>query len=148
MNRAHLPTRRPTSMRGRRHSAGGFALIEVLVSVLLFVIGVLGLVGLQASMAQAQTVSKSRTDATYLASELLGRMWTDMSNRDKYNSADCDAHPACKDWMDKVARDLPGGTSTVAFDAATGDVEIVVGWSLPDGGTHSYTTRSAVLPAQ
>ena len=146
MNTHRAPRRhaRPT----RATAQAGFALIEVLVSVLLFVIGVLGLVGLQATMTQAQSASKMRTDAAYLSSELLGRMWTDMGNRSQYTTATCAAHPACKDWFDKVARDLPNGTSTLDFDVATGDIEIVIGWSVPDGGSHSYSARSSVLPSE
>ena len=52
---------------GKRHrGTAGFALIEVLVAVLLFAIGILGMVGLQASMTQAQTESKVRADAANL----------------------------------------------------------------------------------
>jgi type IV pilus assembly protein PilV len=131
-----------------RPAVAGFALLEVLVGLLIFMFGVLGLIGLQAGMTQAQSISKVRTDAAYLARELLGRMWTDMPNRTLYTTANCSGHALCKDWTDKVARSLPSGTSNVNFDAATGDVVIVLGWSVPDGGTHSYTTRSTVLPSE
>lgn len=145
-NRLRSCRRQARAMRASAQA--GFALIEVMVSVLLFVIGVLGLVGLQATMTQAQSASKMRTDAAYLASELLGRMWTDMGNRSQYTTANCGAHPACKDWFDKVARDLPSGTSALDFDVASGDIEIVIGWSVPDGGTHRYSARGSVLPSE
>lgn len=135
--------RRPPSCR---HT--GFALIEVLVSLLIFMFAVLGLVGLQANMTQAQGSAKMRTDAAYLARELLGRMWTDMPNRTLYSSANCALHNLCKDWTDKVAQSLPHGSSNVDFNAGTGDVLIELSWSTPDGESHTYTTRSTVVPSE
>ncbi len=55
-------------------------LIEALVAVLIFAFGVLGIVGLQAAMTKAQTQSKSRADASLLAQQVIGSMWTDTPN--------------------------------------------------------------------
>lgn len=145
MKRIPLPVRRIESPRTR---SAGFALLEVLVSLLIFMFAVLGLVGLQGNLTQAQGSAKMRTDAAYLASELLGRMWTDMPNRASYASANCELHSLCKDWTDKVAQSLPNGASRVDFDTTTGDVEIELSWSTPDGEAHTYVTRSTVLPSE
>ena len=63
----------------------GFMLLEVLVALLIFSIGVLGIVGLQASMTKAQTGSKFRADAAFLAQRLVGGMWSDRSGLNNYN---------------------------------------------------------------
>ena len=47
--------------------------------MLLFAIGILGMVGLQASMMQAQTDSKVRADAANLVDELATLMWSDVT---------------------------------------------------------------------
>ncbi|MFT7723136.1 MAG: type IV pilus modification protein PilV [Roseateles sp.] len=52
----------------------GVLLLEVLVALLIFSLGVLGLVGLQASAAKQSGETKYRADATLLANELLGQM--------------------------------------------------------------------------
>ena len=53
---------------------GGFTLIEVLVSVLIFALGILGLVSLQASAIRYSTDAQQRAEATFLADQLLARM--------------------------------------------------------------------------
>jgi type IV pilus assembly protein PilV len=124
-------------------------LIEVLVAMLLFAFGILGLVGLQAAMTQAQGASKVRADASYLASELLGIMWSDPANLASYTTAGCAARPPCNDWKNKVATQLPGGTLTqLTFNPANGDVFLQLTWAMPNGGTHKYTTNSTVRAAE
>ena len=130
------------SRRGRR-SAGGFVMLEALVGGLIFAIGVLGVVSLQASMTQAQTVGQFRGDATYLASELVGLLWADQPNLVRYDSAQCSGYPRCDDWAAKVGRTLPGGTTSVAVDAGTGVVTISISWSTRSG-VQTYRTSSAV----
>jgi type IV pilus assembly protein PilV len=140
-----MPTR-PLRPSSRRPPAGrGVALIEALVGGLVFAIGVLGVVALQASMTQAQTVGQHRADAIYLADELIGLLWSDMPNRASYVSAACSGYTRCTDWAAKVARLLPGGTSAVAVDTTTGVVTVTVTWTTRTG-SQSYATSTAVTP--
>lgn len=124
----------------------GVVLIEVLVAILLFMVGVLALVGLQASMTQAQTASKVRADAGYLANELIGVMWSDVAHITSYATASCAGYVRCNDWAAKVAQSLPSGTSAVTVQAS-GDVTVTITWTMPNGGTHNYTTRTTVQSA-
>ena len=133
------PARR--TARGTR----GFVMLEALVGGLIFAVGVLGVVALQASMTQAQTVGKSRADAIYLADELVGLLWSDLPNLNSYNSAQCSGYARCSDWSDKVARALPGGTPTVTVNASTGVTTIAIAWSTRSG-TQTYATTTAVTP--
>lgn len=118
-------------------------LIEVLVSVLLFSVGVLALVGLQANMNQTQGAAKVRTDASYLATELTGLMWSDKANLDNYTTGSCNGYARCKAWMDKVTQALPNGAATVEVKNS-GDIYIVITWSLPDGGSHQYLSETSI----
>ncbi len=127
----------------------GFMLIEVMVSVLLFSVGVLAVVGLQASMSKAQTASKDRADAAYLANEVIGLMWSDATNVTRYNGTSCDNYARCQDWAGKLATALPKGGKTIQVALAAGetnvyDVNIAITWALPDGGTHTYTTQTTI----
>ncbi len=130
----------PTS-RGRRGQSG-VALLEALAAVLVFSFGVLGVVGLQASMTRAQTSSKFRADASYLASELIGIVWSDLANAGSYTSAGCAAYARCKDWSAKVAKALPGGAATLTSNS--GILTITITWSQRGEGTHTYTTSTQV----
>lgn len=53
---------------------GGFTLVEVLVAVLVFSVGVLGLMRLQATAIRLSTDARQRAEATFLADQLLARM--------------------------------------------------------------------------
>jgi type IV pilus assembly protein PilV len=139
--RSHSAARRAAPASARRHR--GYMLIEVLVSVLIFSIGVLALIGLQAKMTRAQTASKTRADATYLANELVGVMWSDMKNLGSY--ANCASYARCTDWQGKVTASLPGGAGTVTIvDATTGEVSITITWTQGSDGSHTYTTTTFV----
>lgn len=57
----------------------GVMLIEALIAILIFSIGILGIVGLQSSAISASSDAKYRSEAALLANELIGKMWA--SNR-------------------------------------------------------------------
>lgn len=130
----------PPIARRRVARIRGFMLIEVLVSILIFSIGVLALIGLQAKMTHSQTASKMRTDAAYLANELIGVMWSDMKNISSYDA--CNA-TACQAWQAKVAQSLPAADITVQADA-NGVVTITIKWTPSGDDQHTYTTTTYV----
>jgi type IV pilus assembly protein PilV len=55
-------------------------LLEALIAILIFSVGILGIVGMQASTIKASRDAKFRADAGLLANELIGQMW--VGNRD------------------------------------------------------------------
>ena len=61
-------------------SDGGYVLLEVLISILLFSLGVLGLITIQANAVQAAGEANMRAEAVFAANEITGRMWVDRSN--------------------------------------------------------------------
>lgn len=131
-------------------------LLEVLVAMLIFSIGVLGIVGLQASMTKAQTGSKFRADASFLAQRVIASMWSDRSSLTNYSSANCASNTRCSEWTAEVARALPNGAAAVTVtalpdgtDPTTGaviaaDVTVTITWQPPNEETHTFTTTSAV----
>ena len=60
------------SMRLECRRQRGFMLIETLVAILIFSIGVLSLVGLQATSVRLSSGAKYRSDAALLVNELIG----------------------------------------------------------------------------
>jgi type IV pilus assembly protein PilV len=122
----------------------GVALVETLVAILIFSIGVLGLVGLQASMMRAQGAGKFRADAANLASEVIGLMWADTPNIANYATGQCAGYRPCNDWKNKAAQLLPQGAIAVTTDTGTGDVTVTMTWTIPNEGTHSYATTTNV----
>ena len=108
-------------MRTRASSQGrqaGFMILEVLLALLIFSLGVLGLVGLQANAARQSGQSQYRATATVLANELTGRMWvgdrTSATLQATYGSSSTDAGFVA--WKNKVTSSLPNGAATVTFN--------------------------------
>jgi type IV pilus assembly protein PilV len=141
------PRGRIRSGRSPGRGSAGIVLIEALVAILIFAFGVLGIVGLQAAMVKAQSASKFRGDAAYLADGILGAMWSDdiTTNLSKYTTANCAAYAPCKAWKSKVAATLPGGGTAIAVDGSN-NVTVTVSWTIPDEGTHSYSTSGSLQP--
>lgn len=141
-----------------RRGQAGVALLDALVGIMIFAFGVIGVIGLQASMTKAQTSSKFRADAGNLANELLGIMWADApANLALYATATCESHPPCNDWKNKVSKTLPGASAAVAVSlvalpagapAATviADVDVTVSWAMPGEGAHKVSTATRVQP--
>lgn len=145
----------------------GAALIESLVAILIFAIGVLALVGLQARSIGDVSESRYRSEAAFLANRLLGQIMTDPNGTtimQYQNSSSTSAR--LQPWVDEVTNRLPGASSfppvvtltagvPVALPASGGavvtpyTVNVTVRWSPPGtrpgaNAAHSYTTTSVV----
>lgn len=68
-----MPLRRPTRHKSTGNE-GGFTLIEVLVTVIVLAIGLLGLAGLQLSGLRYSYSAYQRSQATILANDIADRM--------------------------------------------------------------------------
>lgn len=144
MRATHFTKSRPAALARRR--GRGIVLIEVLIAMLIFMFGVLGMVGLQASVTRAESDAKVRTDAAYLASEIVGRLWSDTTNMANYNGSGCTSVALCKEWQDKVTASLPNGSGSLTVSAA-GDVTITITWTTTGGQVHQYVTNTTVVKA-
>lgn len=136
----------PRSLRTRR-SDRGFVLLEALIALLIFSLAVLGLVGLQASMTRATSGAKYRADAAYLASDLVGLMWTDSRNLALYDAGSCTSHPPCQRWMARVRERLPTGVGSAEVSTTEpGQVTVKVTWQAPSDELRQFQTTTAVNP--
>ncbi len=123
----------------------GVVLLEAMVGFLIFTIGVLGLIGLQASMTRAQTSAKYRAEASLLANEVIGIMWGDAAaNQPSYAGGACSGYARCNEWLEKVATLLPLGTGGVTHDPARGQVEVTITWTQPNEGEHRLVINAVV----
>jgi len=124
-----------------RATMRGIALLEALIGMLIFAFGVLGLVGLQASVTKAQTASKFRADAANLAADLFGIVQTDHFSRlGLYSSNGCEGYTRCADWKRKVETTLPGGQVGLNTNVAAGSIEVTVSWQQGDQARNSYVS--------
>lgn len=56
-------------------SQRGSMMLEALISILIFSIGILAIIGLQAASVKMSSDAKYRSDASFLASQLVAQMW-------------------------------------------------------------------------
>jgi type IV pilus assembly protein PilV len=111
-------------------------LLEVLIAILIFSVGVLGLVGLQAIAMQSTTMSKSRVDASFVANQRVAQIWTDSDLTVAGLSAMAESDT-------DVSNVLPDGLRTTTIDGNT--VTVTVSWRMPsETERQTYTTVAVV----
>jgi type IV pilus assembly protein PilV len=118
----------------------GFGLIEILVALLILAIGLLGMASLQTTSLQQTSGSQTRTQAIFLAEDLVERVRANRSNRGAYASAapnpatTCDTSFAIanggvatddlNEWRNALACLLPGGNGAVAVNGNVVTVDV------------------------
>lgn len=148
----------------------GVMLLEALIAILVFSFGVLGLVSLQATTVQAGRDAQYRSEASALASDLIGEMWasdrvgTNLQTNFQGDGEQAGPTNAVTDgaaytaWAGRVASRLPG---TVDFPpvvqvtpGVTGppptatQVTITVRWHAPNeeaGSNHAYLVTFLII---
>lgn len=125
-------------------SQAGVALIETLVAMMVFSLGVLCVVALLTKALQFSTDSEDRTRAAMLASELAATMW-------QQKNADLDSATILA-WQNRVQASgsgLPSMTVTSHYDQATKMATITIDWKSPwlraNEQSHRYMTQ-VVIP--
>ena len=124
-------------MNKQKTSTPGFAqqgavLLESLIAILLFSFGVLGLAGLQAAMIKNTADSKYRADASYIAQQKIGQMWTDPDNLATYPGTTTD-----------ISALLPGGSLTVIQPGA-GQFTVTITWQKQGEEQHTFSTTASI----
>ncbi len=138
-------------------SQRGSMLLESLVAILIFSVGILAVVGMQATAVKAASDAKHRSEASLLANELLGQMWstnrTASTLKTNFEGSAGSGGTFYNSWYANVAATMPGVTAitnapTVTVDGSTGLVTVVVLWKLPSesasASAHNYTVIAQV----
>lgn len=74
---------------GQSSGQRGAMLLEALIAILIFSMGILALVGLQAAAINAVSESKYRSDASFLANQIIGQMWGNRNSLGTYACNPC-----------------------------------------------------------
>jgi type IV pilus assembly protein PilV len=91
----------------------GVMLIEALIGILIFSIGILAMMGMQAVAMQTTIDAKYRSEASYLANQIIGTMWADYKNLATYDTSGS-GNARLTAWETDVANRLPQDTATPA----------------------------------
>jgi type IV pilus assembly protein PilV len=98
----------------------GIVVIEAMIAIVIFAMGLLALVGLQATMLKNTTGSKFRADASYIAQQRIGRIWADPDHAATYVIAN-----------DPIPNSLPNGLVTISQLPNPNQFQVAVGWTQP-----------------
>jgi type IV pilus assembly protein PilV len=108
-------------------------LLEALIGILIFSLGILAMVSMQAVGIKLATDSRDRAEAATLASQLVGEMWVNRAALASYQFSGTGTAPAAlTNWMTQVVAALP--------DAAANQPIITVGASPLGASVGTQTT--------
>ncbi len=144
----------------------GFTMIEVLISMIILAIGLLGLAGLQSNSLRFNNSAYLRSQASYLAIDIADKMRANQdaiiagsfdnidADGDNYDIGTCyDAGAVCTtdqmatsaiaQWEDLLVQLLPSGNATVT-QGVNSTFRVVITWvdntADPDDNTKTFTT--------
>ena len=101
-----------TSRRPFRNAQSGVMLLEALIGILIFSVGILAMVGLQVMGIKLASDSRDRAEASNLASQLVGEMWLNRAALASYQYAGSGTPPAAlTNWVARVDASLPGAAA-------------------------------------
>lgn len=145
----------------------GFTLIEVMLALVIFSIGLLGLATLQATSLQQNHSAYLRTQATYLAYDILDRMRANKDQATNYTvgtgaygapsplcilTTDVCSQTAIRNadryfWKENLKTVLPLGDGSIATSSLSGRIEITIRvfWDDDRSGTLTSTEIRAEL---
>jgi type IV pilus assembly protein PilV len=107
----------------RRRGARGVVLIDVLIAVVVFAVGVLAVMSLQATAVQQSSQAKYRADATMLANALISRMWLTDRQVATLQATFATGGAGYDEWLATVSEALPGAADNppdVTVDSIAG----------------------------
>lgn len=142
----------------------GSALLEALIAILIFSMGILALMGLLASSIKNSSDAKYRADAAYLANQIIGQMWVDraqipLSYAHQPGGTNCGAFTGAASantnvtaWLAQVGSLLPGATAAIQqikVDPLTGSgaypVTVTICWKAPrDITSHNFVATAQI----
>lgn len=140
-----------------RRQQAGVMLLEALLSILIFSVGVLSIIGLQVTSVKQASDSKYRSDASLLANQLIGEMWTSNRTAASLQTDFQTGGAAYNTWLADVTNSstgLPGAaanppTVNIATNPATNSsqVTVTISWRAPYEATtviHNYTVVAQI----
>ena len=121
----------------------GSILLEALIAILIFSMGILALMGMQATAINTVSESKYRSDSGFLANRIIGQIWADRTNFASYACNPCTTtgtgNVDTRAWATEIqsgALQLPGVTDaanqpTITL-GANNQVQVQIFWRTPN----------------
>lgn len=118
-------------------------LLEALIAILIFSMGILALMGMQATAINTVSESKYRSDAGFLANRIIGQIWADRANLASFACNPCTTtgtgNVDTRAWATEIqsgALQLPGVTDAanqpIITLGASNQVQVQLFWQAPN----------------
>ena len=166
---SRVASARPCPRQGKRAKQAGIVLIDAMIAILIFSVGILGLVALQASAMEMTGSANYRINAAMQADHVIAQMWatnpsqlktlfegsggSDSSGGDGYltwaKAIDCTAKQPSTGCLPS-AKKYPPSIAVVQQDISSSgntqyQVTVTVYWQAPTDSTkHKYVSVTAI----
>ena len=139
-----------------KHSAikqQGSVILESLIAILIFSVGILAIVGLQGVSIKNIAGAKYRTDASLLANQIIGGMWVADKSSATALQANFNSPAGAKylTWTSSVQLALPGvvsgvgGTMPIIVIDSNNEATITIYWQSPgEAAPHKHLTKARI----
>lgn len=152
-----------SAIKEKRFAQRGVMVLEAMIAILIFSLGILALMALQAAAIRLSGDAKGRTDAAFLANNLISQLWAEdpvnlpnWANNATVNADPCSpsggaASAAISAWLtNNVLPALPNATlDRQRVSVLPGNVvEVSLCWRMPGeplNNWHNYTARTAIV---
>jgi type IV pilus assembly protein PilV len=144
-----------TSRSPLRKGQSGVMLLEALIGILIFSLGILAMVGMQSMSIRLATDSRDRAEASNLAGQLVGQMWLNRAALASYQYPGTGTAPATlTTWIAQVNASLPNaaanppivtvGASPLGASAGL-QTTVTLRWNSPtDSTVHQYVMTAYI----
>jgi len=150
-----------------KDSQQGSVLLEALIAFLIFAMGLLGVIGLQATAINNTLDARYRSDAAFLANQIIAQIWADSALvtaatgtasavydiKASYDCRPCtltNGNVSTQAWVKQIQSGfLPGVTDAAnqpMIEIAGNQVTITLKWQAPQGQqqAHNYVTKTEI----
>lgn len=117
----------------------GVVLIEALIGIFIFSIGILALIGMQAVAVKNTIEAQYRTEASFLANEIIAKIWVSNASPSSFDTTTGGTNATRTAWVTKVQSTMPGSTGSLAptISVSGSQVTVTVFWQKA-GETQSH----------
>lgn len=124
---------------GRLSLQQGVLILEVLIALLIFAVGILAVIGLQGQAIRQVGEARARTEASTVANQIVGQLWVDVDNlASKAGTYDDDTTT-----IGKIAGHLPKGKVVIAVDGSLATITLT--WRVPGAAADNRLVMQATV---
>ena len=130
----------------------GIAILEAMIAILIFSMGIIALMGMQATTINNVADAKYRNTASFYADQMVGMIWAKRTGSTVPISGVYYASPdtsfACNPcsstngnadtqaWLAQIQSAVPSATASIAASSVSPLVTVTVGWTPPNAASH------------